>query len=221
MSGSVNYERLCVKIDNMSIIETKQIVRFLRNNILGKILYTPDVIYSLDKGNLEGIYSDRIMFSDLAETEWGIQFNMTTISREKVFEIQNKRPVKQTKDYTGTSVFRYELAFRKSTSQITGFMNAISTTVKNHTMEAIAYGVYDMKLNDDQLKWKESQLFYRDMPSSKGKYIPAAFDSDIRLYFENGKVVFEYTPLYYDVNPETMIKTLSKDKYPLYISKEK
>ena len=32
------------------------------------------------------------------------------------------------KDYTGTSVFCYELAMRKSTGQLTGYMRCISTT---------------------------------------------------------------------------------------------
>lgn len=34
-------------------------------------------------------------------------------------------------------------------------------------------------------------------------------------------VTFEYLPTYWDVNTEAMEKTLSKDKYPPYVTKEK
>ena len=36
----------------------------------------------------------------------------------------------------GTSVFCYELAVRKSTNQLTGYMYCVSTTVQDQTMEA-------------------------------------------------------------------------------------
>ena len=46
------------------------------------------------------------------------------------------------------------------------------------------------------------------------------FDSRIRVYLNEGKVVYEYLPTLWDVNPKTLEKRLSKDDYPPYISKE-
>ena len=68
------------------------------------------------------------------------------------------------RDYTGTSVFCYELAMRKSTGQLTGYMRCISTTVKNQTMEAVVCGIFDVNFDGKELKWQENQLLYRDSP---------------------------------------------------------
>lgn len=84
-------------------------------NIIGKNLFTDDVVYQLDNGKLEGVYSDKIVFSDLAKTENGFAFNMTTVTHELIYNIDGKGSrMTIAKDYTGTSVFRYELAMRKA-----------------------------------------------------------------------------------------------------------
>ena len=65
-----------------------------------------------------GVYSDKIVFSDLAKTENSFGFNMTTVTHELIYNIDGKGSrMTIAKDYTGTSVFRYELAMRKSTNQ--------------------------------------------------------------------------------------------------------
>ena len=112
------------------------IILFLKENIIGRNLFTEDVVYKLENGKLEGVYSDRMIFSDLMQTENGFKFNMTTITHELIYNVDNKdNRTTVAKDYTGTSVFCYELAMRKSTGQLTGYMRCISTTVKNQTME--------------------------------------------------------------------------------------
>ena len=88
-----------------------EIIQFLKENIIGKNLFTDDVVYQLDNGKLEGVYSDKIVFSDLAKTENGFGFNMTTVTHELIYNIDGKGSrMTVAKDYTGTSVFRYELA---------------------------------------------------------------------------------------------------------------
>ena len=67
------------------------VIRFLRETIIGKTLFTDDIIYKLGEGRMEGVYSDQtddiiyklgegrmegvysdqMMFSDLVETENG------------------------------------------------------------------------------------------------------------------------------------------------------
>ena len=55
-----------------------EIIQFLEESIIGKTLFTDDVVYQLDNGKLEGVYSDKMVFSDLVKTENGFGFNMTT-----------------------------------------------------------------------------------------------------------------------------------------------
>lgn len=198
-----------------------KIFHFLENNLIGKKLVTDEVVYTLGNGKLEGIYNDQMIFSDLVKTENGFKFNMTTATHELIYNLDEKG-VRTTlaKDYTGTSVFCYELAMRKSTNHLTGYMHCISTTVQNHTMEAVVCGIFDGIFDGKELSWRENQLLYRDNPIGEDKYKPVAFDSKVRIYLDNRKVVYEYLPVLWDVNPRTLEKRLSKDDYPPYISKE-
>jgi len=200
----------------------EKIANFLRNSIIGKVLETDPVTYKLEEGNLEGVYTDKMIFSDLSTTENGLQFHMTTVTREELYELNADGSRGEIRNnYTGTSVFRYELALRKSTGQLTGYMRNISTTVKDQTMEAVVYGVFNVNFDGNQLTWKEQQLLYRDSPAADGNYLPVAFDSDIRFYLDNGKAVFEYLPHHWNINPDTLEKTKSDGTYPDYISREK
>lgn len=198
-----------------------RIFHFLENNLIGKKLVTDEVVYTLGNGKLEGIYNDQMIFSDLVKTKNGFKFNMTTVTHELIYNLDEKG-VRTTvaKDYTGTSVFCYELAVRKSTNQLTGYMYCVSTTVQDQTMEAVVCGIFDVIFNGKELSWRENQLLYRDNPIGEDKYKPVAFDSKVRIYFDNRKVVYEYLPVLWDVNPRTLEKRLSKDDYPPYISKE-
>lgn len=45
-----------------------EIIQFLRENIIGKTLLT-GAVYKLENGNLEGVYSDKMTFSNLVTTE--------------------------------------------------------------------------------------------------------------------------------------------------------
>lgn len=199
-----------------------EILQFLEQNIIGKTLLTDKVVYKLDNGKLEGAYSDKMMFSDLVKTRNGFKFNMTTVTQELVYQLDEKGArTSVAKDYTGTSVFCYELAMRKSTGQLTGYMHCVSSTVENQTMEAVVCGIFDVVFDGNELKWQENQLLYRDNPIGENQYKPAAFDSKARLYLDSGKVVFEYLPVLWDIDPNTLEKRLSKDDYPLYISREK
>jgi hypothetical protein len=198
-----------------------QISHFIHNNVIGKTLKTEDTVYQLEEGKLEGVYTDEMFFSDLLIFNTGLRFNMTTITHEKIYYLdtdKGRNGIK--KDFTGVSVFHYQLAKRKSTSQITGIMSLISSTVSDHTMEGIAYGVYDLELENQQLGWKEQQLLYRDMPTDKDDFRPVAFDAKAHFFVENQKLMFEYAPTYYDVDPTNLQRILSKDQYPVFLTKE-
>lgn len=198
-----------------------EIIHFLEKNLIGKILFTDKVTYTLGNGKLESIYNDQMTFSNLVKTENGFKFNMTTLTHELIYNLDKKgERTTIAKDYTGTSVFCYELAVRKSTNQLTGYMYCVSTTVQDQTMEAVVCGIFDVIFNGKELSWRENQLLYRDNPIEEDKYKPVAFDSKVRIYLNEGKVVYEYLPTLWDVNPRTLEKRLSKDDYPPYISKE-
>lgn len=73
-------------------------------------------------------------------------------------------------------------------------------------MEAVVCGILDVIFDGKELRWQENQLLYRDNPLGEDKYQPIAFDSKARLYLDEGKVVFEYLPIHWDVNPNIFCK---------------
>ena len=87
-------------------------------------------------------------------------------------------------------------------------------------MEAVVCGIFDVIFDGKELSWQENQLLYRDNLIGEDKYKPVAFDSKVRIYLDEEKVVYEYLPILWDINPRTWEKRLSKDDYPPYISKE-
>lgn len=132
------------------------VINFLKTYIIDKSLLTDETIYELEGGKLKGFYTDAMFFSNLLRTENGFHFDMTTITHEKIYQMAENEVLDEVKkDFTGVSVFRYELAERKSSSKITGIMRLISSTVHEHTMEGIIYGIYDIYLGKDRLCWKE------------------------------------------------------------------
>lgn len=88
-------------------------------------------------------------------------------------------------------------------------------------MEAVVYGVCNVRCETDSLRWSERQLMYRDSPVGDGKYTPVAFDSEVNIRTVDGKTVFEYLPAFWDVDPLSMARTPSKDQYPPFVSREK
>lgn len=63
-------------------------------------------------------------------------------------------------------------------------------------------------------------MLYRDMPTDNENYRAVAFDADVEFCLEDGKLQFKYIPTYYNFDTEAFTRTLSKDKYPPFITKE-
>src|SRR5690606_33099646 len=104
-------------------VNTKLIIEFLTEYVIGRNLKTDDTIYQLEEGKLEGIYFDEMFFSNLLICNTGFHFDMTTITREKIYFLdEKKKRIGIKKDFTGTSVFHYEFSLRKSSMQLTGLM---------------------------------------------------------------------------------------------------
>ena len=63
---------------------------------------TDEVVYQLEEGKLEGVYSDEMFFSNLAQSEHGFRFDMTTVTREKIYILDSdKKRSEVKKDFNG------------------------------------------------------------------------------------------------------------------------
>ena len=50
----------------------KKVIDFIEENVNGRTLFTKELVYKLEDGALEGIYSDQISFSNL---KWELMDN--------------------------------------------------------------------------------------------------------------------------------------------------
>lgn len=199
-----------------------EIINFIETNMNGKTLFTKELVYELESGALQGVYSDQISFSNLKYSQSGFQLDMFIVSNEKIW-LMGKDGLQEElrKDFSAVSLFRFELAKRKSTNSITGCFRFVSASGKNVAAEAIVSGIYDVRLENDVLKFSEDQALYRDQPIQSERFKPVAFQSEHRFYNKDGKLHYEYDGKCFDVDTKTMQRNDSSDTFPPFISIEK
>ncbi len=198
----------------------KGIIDFLETNVNGKTLRTKELVYELENGALEGVYSDQISFSNLRYSHSGFQWDMFIVSNEKIWVVNDGQHATLRKDFSSVSLFRFELAARKSTGGITGFFRLISASGKDTPAEAIISSIYDVRLDNGVLRLKEEQALFRDQPVQDGRFKPVAFQSVQRFFVEDGKLHYEYDGNSFDVDAVTMQRIASSDHFPPFISIE-
>lgn len=200
----------------------KHIIDFLETYVNAKTLYTKELVYELENGALQGVYSDQVSFSNLKYSQTGFQFDMFIVSNEKIYLLgKNGKHEELRKDFSSVSLFRFELANRKSTNKVTGFFRFISASLKEVPAEAIVSAIYDVCLEDGVLYFKEDQTLYRDHPTVDGGYKPVAFQAEHRLFIEDGKLHYEYNGKCLGVDADTLCRNESGDNYPPFVSVEK
>ncbi|GAA6405926.1 hypothetical protein NE647_10285 [Blautia coccoides] len=200
----------------------KEIINFIEMNVDGRTLVTKELVYKLENGALQGVYADQISFSNLKYSQSGLQIDMFIVSNEKIWLVgKDGKREKLRKDFSAVSLFRFELARRKSTNAITGCFRFISASGKNVAAEAIVSGIYDVRIENGVLKLSEDQALYRDQPIQGERFKPVAFQSEHRFYCEDGKLHYEYDGRSFDVDAKTMQRCDSSDAFPPFISIEK
>jgi hypothetical protein len=200
----------------------KEIIDFIEENVNGKTLFTKELVYKLENDKLEGVYSDQISFSNFKYSQSGFQLDMFIVSNEKIWIMGTDRQrEKLRKDFSAVSLFRFEIAKRKSTNAMTGCFRMISASGKDVAAEAVISGIYDIHLENNVLKFLEDQVLYRDQPIQDGRYKPVAFQSEHRFYLQDGKLHYEYDGKCFDVDIQTMHRVNSPDIFPTFVSIEK
>ena len=110
---------------------------------------------------LQGVYSDQISFSNLKYSQSGFQLDIFIVSNEKIWLMGADGQGRNYGKTLRVSLFRFELAERKSTNAMTGSFRLISASGKNVAAEAVISGIYDIRLEDNVLKLMEDQALYR------------------------------------------------------------
>ena len=200
----------------------EEIVKFLEENVNGKTLFSKELMYDLEDAGLQGVNSDQISFSNLKYSQSGFQLDMFIVFNKKIWLIgKNRKREELREDLSAVSLFRFELAKRRSTNSMTGFFRLISASGSNVTAEAVVSSIYDVRLDKDVLRLSKNQALYRDQAIQGGGFKPVSFQSDHRFYMKDGKLHYEYDGRYFDVDAETMQRSDSSDRFLPFIASEK
>lgn len=201
----------------------EEIVDFIEANVDGRTLHTKELVYELENGALQGAYSDQISFCNLKYSQSGFQLDMFIVSNEKIWLMgEDGRREQLRKDFSGVSLFRFELSKRKSTNGVTGSFRCISASGKSATSEAVVSGIYDVRLDGGVLKLREDQALYRDQPVQGERFKPVAFQSEHRFHCDgDGKLHYEYDGACFDVDAATMQRKKGADAFPPFVSVER
>jgi hypothetical protein len=198
-----------------------QVTKFLKKHVIGKTVATPKTTFKVDDNKMEGDYEDLTTFNNFAETAQGFSFDVTTVSKETRYDLdRDGKRILPGRDNSGTEVFRYEICERASTKQLTGTARLLSRTTKGASYEGCAVLVTGVKVADGKLAWSETLPGYVDLIAAKGKYKPGSWDSKYTLSVVEGKLWTEYETKRFDVDPDTLKRTPTKDKLPLFVAKE-
>jgi len=198
-----------------------KLIDFLEKNVVGKTVYSEEMLYDLDFGRLEGAYSTEITFSNLSWSETGYKIGGFIVSHEKLIGTGNPRAV--VKDFNMISYFEYDLSKRSSSGEITGLLRYVSSSLAAvpSPAEATASSIHSITFKDNVIRWTEEQILYRDQQERDGSFSPKAFVSRHYAKIVNGKLEYGFTVEGYSVNPKTLERKRAFEYYSPFVAREK
>jgi hypothetical protein len=199
-----------------------RVAKFLKEHVIGKTIVTPKTAFKADNGKMEGEYQDLTSYSNFAETASGFSFDYTTVSQDMRYDLdKDGKRVLPGRETSGTEVYRYEFCERASTKKLMGTARPTTATTKTPSRDGSAILVTGIKIADGKLLWEETLPGYADFFAANGKYKPGSWDSRFTYSIVEGKLWLEYQETKrYDVDPDTLKRTPTNDKFPVFLSKE-
>jgi hypothetical protein len=205
----------------MKTSDRAQVVKFLRNHVIGKTVVAAPVKTITDQGRTEGAYEDQTFYSNLVERADGFSFDLTVIFWGTLYELDKAgKRAREEGSLNAVRVYRYEMTERKSTGELVGFARFVSSTNTQPDPFAGTVFLARMWLEGDALIVHETQAGYADVAVAGGISKPIASDGNYRYAIEDGKLVVHLQQATFDVDPETHTRTPTKDKFPIQVSRE-
>jgi hypothetical protein len=198
-----------------------QVTKFLKEHVIDKTVASPKETTKQDEGRMESDAEDQTTFNNFTESAQGFGFDMTVVNKERRYEIgKDGKRILPGRDLSGTEVYRYEIIERVSTKKLTGSVRFLSMTTKVPSRAGASILVTGVKVVDGKLTWNETLPGYLDLIAAGGKYKPGSWDGKYTFSLDGGKLQFQAEYTNFDVDPDTLKRTPTKDKLPAFVSKE-
>jgi len=200
--------------------ERTEAIKFLRKYIIGRTVVAEAVTTSDDGGRLAVAYEDQTFFNNLVETADGFSFDLTALSRGTRFVKGDRRGFLAEGTLDAIRVYRYEITERKSSGELVGYARYVASTNPQHDPFSGTCFLSRISIAGGEFVVEDTQAGYCDFVSSDGSFRAVASDGKYRYAPKRGKLVVYYQQATFDVDPETMRRTRTKDKFPLQVSRE-
>jgi hypothetical protein len=198
-----------------------QVTKFFKDHVIDKTVASPKTTFKMDNNKMESEGEDQTAFTNFVESAQGFSFDMTTVNKETRYELdKDGKRVLPGRDLSGTEVYRFEIVERVSTKKLIGTARILSMTTKAPSREGAAMLITGMKVVEGRLHWSETLPGYLDFIAAGGKYKPGSWDGRCVFSLHEGKLQVETEYTNFDVDPDTLKRTPSKEKLPPFTAKE-
>jgi hypothetical protein len=201
--------------------ERTEAITFLRKNVIGRMVIAEPVTTSSAEGRIITAYEDQTLFTNLVETQDGFGFDLTALaSGTRYTPHEDGQSFRAEGTLNAVRVYRYEITERKSSGKLVGFGRFVaSSNTRSDPFSGTCF-LTRVSIADGVMIVQDTQSGYSDFISSEGGFRPVASDGQYRYASEGGKLVLSYQQAIFDVDPETLKRTRSKEKFPLQVSRE-
>lgn len=205
----------------MNPSERTRVLQFLKRHVIGRAVGAAPVTTHTDHDLITGAYEEDALFSSLVETANGFSFDMTTLARGTRY-VHDKSGKKLLAEGTlnAVRVIRYEMTERKSSGQLVGFARFVSSTNTQPDPVAGTVFVVRMRLKGGVLEVEENMAGYADFVSANGTFKPRAVDGKYSYAVKQGKLAVHCQQTTFDVDPKTLRRTPTADRFPVQVSHE-
>jgi hypothetical protein len=201
--------------------DREQVIKFLKDHVMGKTVATPRSTHKLDNDTMEADNEDQTTITNLTESAHGFAFDQTMVSKATRYDLgKDGKRILPGRDLSGTEVYRYEIVERVSTKKLTGTARLLSMTTKAPSRDGATMLLTGIKVADGKLYWNETLPGYLDFVAAGGKYKPGSWDATNVYSIEDGRLVVKSEYTIFDVDPDTLKRTPRADKIPPFVSKE-
>lgn len=205
----------------MKTSERARALEFLKSHVIGRAVGAAPVTTHTDHDVITGAYEEDAIFSNLVETANGFSFDMTTLARgTRYVHDKGGRQLLAEGTLNAVRVVRYEMTERRSSGHLVGFARFVSSTNTQPDPFSGTIFLVRMWLKDGVLEVEENMAGYADFVSADGSFTPRAVDGKYRYAVEHGKLAVHYQQRTFDVDPETLRRTPTADRFPDQVSRE-
>jgi hypothetical protein len=205
----------------MNQSERGRIIEFVERNLIGRTVSSEPVTTSTSDGRIEASYIDQNFFSNLVRSDFGFSFDLTDVTIGRRYTVDEKgQAAELAGSLDAVRVYRYDMTERPSSGRVVGFARFISSTNTEFDPLVGTCFLVHMRLEDETLVVEENQVAYGDFIAPGGERRPVASDSFYRYSVRDGRLVVEFQQTTFNVDPETLERSPTEDRFPPKVSEE-